>query len=235
MKAIVTGGASGLGQAIRKHLTSAGHNVDIWDIQEPYCNDVGDLVQTMNTARLLGPIDLLVNAAGVNYIEWFEMLKEKDFTTCLRVNTAGIYNCTKALLPNLTATGGTVCNILSNASHIPMTATTAYCTSKAAAYMLTRQLAHELFPKYGITVFGVSPNKLAGTSMAAYTAEQVAKVRGWSKKKTRKKQLKALPIGEETPVEVVAEFVAWLLTEKYRHKYLHGCIIPYGGPDHAAP
>jgi NAD(P)-dependent dehydrogenase (short-subunit alcohol dehydrogenase family) len=111
-----------------------------------------------------------------------------------------------------------------------MTASLAYNASKAAAAMMTKQMAHELGPEYGITVFGVSPNKLAGTVMSAYTAIRIAEIRGWHPEEVARRQAAALPARKETPVRLVAEFVAWLLTKKERHEYLQGCILNYGGP-----
>jgi NAD(P)-dependent dehydrogenase (short-subunit alcohol dehydrogenase family) len=93
---------------------------------------------------------------------------------------------------------------------------------------MTLQLARELTKKYGITVFGVSPNKLAGTGMSRAIEEQVMRVRGWTAEYARQYQLNALLTGEETPPQSVAEFVAYLLTDKAHHKFLSGCVLPYG-------
>jgi NAD(P)-dependent dehydrogenase (short-subunit alcohol dehydrogenase family) len=121
-----------------------------------------------------------------------------------------------------------VCNIISNASHMPMRFSLAYNASKAAAAMLTRQMARELWGTHGVTVFGVSPNRLHGTPMSVAIDQQVGVARGWPLDKVRKKQLEALPIGEETDPAAVAEFIGFLLSTKERHRYLHGAILDYG-------
>jgi hypothetical protein len=53
-------------------------------------------------------------------------------------------------------------------------------------------------------------------------------LRGWTKEQARAYQLSALPAGEETDPAVLAEFIAFLLSTKARHKYLAGVDIPYG-------
>jgi NAD(P)-dependent dehydrogenase (short-subunit alcohol dehydrogenase family) len=145
----------------------------------------------------------------------------------MAVNARAMLYTVQALLPALSA-GGTVCNIISNASHMPMRHSLAYNASKAAADMLTRQMARELWGTHRVTVFGVSPNRLHGTPMSVSVDRQVAISRAWSAAEVRRRQLEALPIGEETDPATVAEFVAWLLSTKERHRYLHGAILDYG-------
>ena len=135
---------------------------------------------------------------------------------------------TKACLPKLIESKGTVLNIVSNAAHMPMTSSLAYNASKGAALIMTKQLARELTKRYGITVFSISPNKLHGTAMSEQIDDEVVRTRGWTKEQAVQYQLNGLLAGEETPVEAVAEFVTFLLSSKERHKYLTGTDIPYG-------
>ena len=111
---------------------------------------------------------------------------------------------------------------------MPMTCSAAYNASKGAAHILTLQLARELTKKNGITVFGISPNKLQGTGMSREIEKQVLGTRGWTAEEAQRYQLAALVTGEETPPRMVAEFVGFLLSSKARHQYLSGCVLPYG-------
>ena len=95
-------------------------------------------------------------------------------------------------------------------------------------HIMTLQLARELTKKHGITVFGIAPNKLKGTGMSDAIDDQVVKTRGWTKEYAQQYQLNGLLTGEETPPQRLAEFVAFLLQSKEHHKYLTGCILPYG-------
>jgi NAD(P)-dependent dehydrogenase (short-subunit alcohol dehydrogenase family) len=146
----------------------------------------------------------------------------------VNTNAKGIFMMTKACLPALKESKGTILNITSNAAWTPMTASIAYNASKGAAHIMTLQMARELTKRHGITVFGVAPNKLEGTEMSEYIDSEVERVRGWSKDEAKQYQLNGLLTGKETPVERVAEFIVWLLQKKERHEFLTGCILPYG-------
>lgn len=230
---LVTGSASGLGEAIAIELTALGHNVIGFDIEDGH--DVRKADSTSIHYMLCDSLectkprlDVLINCAGINLIEWLENVTEEDWDAVMGTNAKGIYKMSQACLPLLIESKGAIVNIVSNAAHMPMTCSLAYNASKGAAHIMTLQLARELTKKYGITVFGIAPNKLAGTNMSDSIDEQVVRTRGWSKEYAHEYQVKAMLSGEETPPEVVAEFIAYLLTDKRHHKYLTGCVIPYG-------
>jgi NAD(P)-dependent dehydrogenase (short-subunit alcohol dehydrogenase family) len=173
-------------------------------------------------------LDILINNAGINRIDWLEHFDEGDWDAVMDTNAKGIYMMTRAALPALKRTHGTVLNIVSNAAHMPMTGSLAYNASKGAAHIMTLQLARELGRQHGITVFGIAPNRLAGTGMSKYIDQRVVETRGWTPEEARKYQLGSLPAGEETDPRVLAQFIQFLLASKVRHKYLQGCILPYG-------
>jgi NAD(P)-dependent dehydrogenase (short-subunit alcohol dehydrogenase family) len=220
---LVTGAASGLGAAIVKALMEDGQgqrSVIQWDLA------FGDDVRAPQ--GVCPPIDVLVNCAGINRTAWLENLDEATWDEVMDVNAKGIYRMTQWALPALSRAQGTVLNIVSNASHMPMTCSAAYNASKGAAHILTLQMARELTKKHGITVFGISPNKLAGTQMSKDIERQVLRDRGWTPEFAAQYQRAALLCGEETDPATLAEFVCYLLQTKERHKYLTGCVIPYG-------
>lgn len=171
-------------------------------------------------------IDVLVNCAGINRINFLPDVSEAEWDEVIDTNAKGIFLMTQALLPMLY--GGTVLNIVSNASHMPMTSSLAYNASKAAALMMTKQMNRELIKTHNITVFSVSPNKLRGTGMSDDIDQRVMALRGWTKEQAQAYQVASLPAGEETDPKVLAEFIGFLLSTKERHKYLAGCDIPYG-------
>lgn len=218
---LITGSHSGLGLELRKQLEFAGHRVYPYDIITGFDVRTPDLDG-------IERLDVLINNAGVNFIDWLENFTEQEWDHVMDVNAKGIFMMTKACLPLLIASKGTVVNIVSNAAHMPMTCSLAYNASKGAAHIMTLQLARELTRKHGITVFGIAPNKLAGTRMSNHIDEQVVQTRGWTKEQAVKYQLNGLLTGEETPPARVAEFITFLLQDKARHKYLTGCVLPYG-------
>lgn len=219
---LVTGGDAGLGAAIVDALRKDGHTVMSYDIKQ--CFDV------LNPDPLLVEqfeLDVLINCAGINRINWLQNVSEQDWDAVMDVNVKGIFKMTQAFLPRLIERKGTVLNIVSNAAHMPMRCSAAYNASKGAALILTKQLARELTSQ-GVTVFSVSPNKLRGTEMSDSIDQQVITTRGWTLEEAQRYQLAGLLTGEETPPEAVAEFIAFLLQDKEHHKYLSGCDIPYG-------
>lgn len=227
MNIVVTGGSSGLGALLVEELTSAGHRVFNYD-REHYENVVRPDRAFFETLDLHGGVDVLINCAGVNLIGYLEDFSEVEWDHVVDTNAKGIFMMTKAALPQLIRNKGTVLNIVSNASHMPMTGSLAYNASKGAAHIMTLQLARELTRRHGITVFGISPNKLAGTGMSKDIEEQVVKTRGWTAEYARQYQLNSLITGEETDPQKLAEFIAYLLADKANHKYLSGCVLPYG-------
>lgn len=220
MKILITGAGKGLGKAMTEALRAAGHTVIEYDR-----NDGLDI---LDPQIVCDDLDVLINNAGVNLIDWLEDFTEDQWDKVMDVNAKGIFKMTQAYLPMLAKSKGTVINIVSNAAHMPMTCSLAYNASKGAAHIMTLQLARELTKKHGITVFGIAPNKLSGTGMSDDIDEQVVKTRGWTKEYAQQYQLNGLLTGEETPPERIAEFVAFLLQSKDHHKYLTGCILPYG-------
>ena len=218
---LITGSSKGLGKAMKDELQNQGHTVIDFNLEN------GDDVRKAKTASSIN-VDVLINNAGVNIINWLENFEESDWDKVMDTNAKGIYMMTKACLPSLIENKGTVLNIVSNAAHMPMTCSLAYNASKGAAHIMTLQLARELTKKHGITVFGIAPNKLSGTGMSDDIDNQVVATRGWTKEHAQQYQLNGLLAGEETPPERLAEFLAYLLQDKDHHKYLTGCILPYG-------
>jgi len=223
IKVIVTGSASGLGRAIVQEMKFVGgFEICEYDAKTSLFNDV------LVPGALPKELDILINCAGVNGIDYIEDTKESMWDRIVNTNAKGIFMMTKACLPALKESKGTILNITSNAAWTPMTASIAYNASKGAAHIMTLQMARELTKRHGITVFGVAPNKLEGTEMSEYIDSEVERVRGWSKDEAKQYQLNGLLTGKETPVERVAEFIVWLLQKKERHEFLTGCILPYG-------
>ncbi len=232
---VITGGSSGLGAAIidaMKYFNSVCPN-HCFKIIDCSLDNGTDITDEVDVGLALGEvlteyekIDILINCAGVNHIEFIPKLNEGDWDRVMDTNAKGIFLMAKHCVDHMK--GGTILNIVSNASHMPMTSSLAYNASKGAAEIMTKQMSRELIKTHGITVFGISPNKLSGTGMTEYIDNKVCELRGWTPEAAHAYQLASLPAGEETDPKTLAEFIVFLLSEKQRHKYLAGCIIPYG-------
>jgi NAD(P)-dependent dehydrogenase (short-subunit alcohol dehydrogenase family) len=251
--AVVTGGSSGLGEKIIERLlaTQTFERIYNWSLETGV--DVRDINSIRRAVATLSGqesrIDVLVNCAGVNRIEHIPKLEENEFDDIMAVNARSLFLVTKVLLLADEAkkrdtahatidgkisetipffSGGTICNIVSNASHMPMTSSLAYNASKGAAAIITKQMSRELIKTHGITVFAVSPNRLSGTKMSEYIDAKVMELRGWTLEQAQEYQRATLPAGKETDAGTLAEFIAFLLSTKERHRYLAGCDIQYG-------
>lgn len=238
MNVVITGAASGLGKAIADLLEAHGsyvlrfdynanptnrcHFLDVAGEQEEVSNCIFDVMPDDLS------IDLLINCAGVNSNQWFEDVDADEFDRVMHTNAWSFVSVTQALLQNLISSRiKTVINIVSNAAHIPMTSSLAYNASKAAGLMITRQMAHELTPKHGLTIFSISPNKLAGTGMSKQIEDNVCQTRGWTPEFAAEYQKKALMHGLETEPQAIADYVRHIMISG-AYKFLSGTDQQFG-------
>jgi NAD(P)-dependent dehydrogenase (short-subunit alcohol dehydrogenase family) len=191
-RAVVTGGASGIGTMIARGYLQAGASVVIASRKEASLEAAVDELAPLGEVdyvvadlahedgcRSLGEaiagrwdsLDVLVNNAGAT---WGAPLAEQDSASWARVldvNVEGVFHTTKFLLPLLRAAGtaespARVINIGSvDGIHVPIMETYSYSASKAAVHQLTRHLAKHLAPE--ITVNAIAPGPFQSRMMRA--------------------------------------------------------------------
>ncbi|MEU9242669.1 SDR family NAD(P)-dependent oxidoreductase [Streptomyces sp. NPDC048385] len=164
--AVVTGGASGIGQAIARRLGADGMNVAVLDLSpvtEQYglTTDVTDRDQVdkaMDAVReRYGPISVLVNAAGRDGFIRFADLSFEDWQRIVDINLNGVFHCVQSALADMVkAHWGRVINISSSSTHSGQPFMAHYVAAKSAVNGLTKSLALELGPR-GITVNAIPP------------------------------------------------------------------------------
>ncbi|ORA36504.1 SDR family NAD(P)-dependent oxidoreductase [Mycobacterium aquaticum] len=164
--AVVTGGGSGIGAAIVARLRADGLNVAILDLQPSddefaHVADVTDrtAVDTaLNAVReQLGPISVLVNAAGLDCFQRFTEVSFDRWQRVIDVNLNGVFHCIQAVLPEMIDAGwGRIVNISSSSTHSGAPYMAPYVAAKSAVNGLTKTLALEYGPA-GITVNAVPP------------------------------------------------------------------------------
>ncbi|MEL7181837.1 MAG: SDR family oxidoreductase [Pseudomonadota bacterium] len=114
------------------------------------------------TAQAFGGLDILINNAGV--VDPIGHLQDTDpeaWSRTIDINVKGVMHGLHATMPGMIAQGhGTIINISSGAAHDPVEGWTAYCSSKAAVYMLTRAADKESRDK-GLRIMGLSPGTVA--------------------------------------------------------------------------
>lgn len=160
--AVVTGAARSFGRAVADALADRGAAVARVDLHDT--DFVADCSSPDGVARLaddvhtrLGPCDILVNIAGINFARPFDELDYDDWRRVQRINLDSQFLLCKAFAPDMAAKGwGRIVNMASSSIYTNTPGLTAYMASKAGALGLTSGLANDLGP-HGITVNAVSP------------------------------------------------------------------------------
>jgi NAD(P)-dependent dehydrogenase (short-subunit alcohol dehydrogenase family) len=164
--AVVTGGGSGIGLAISQRLRADGYQVAALDLNpldgsDDLAADVTDRDQVeaalADVRKRLGPVTILVNAAGMDGFKRFADLSFASWQRLIDVNLNGVFHCIQAVLPDMVEAGwGRIVNISSSSAQSGQPFMTHYVASKSAVNGLTKALALELGPA-GITVNAVPP------------------------------------------------------------------------------
>jgi 2-dehydro-3-deoxy-L-rhamnonate dehydrogenase (NAD+) len=204
MRAIVTGGASGLGAASAARLRDDGLDVVTVDLADPadIKLDVTDMHGIADAARRLGPVDVLVNSAGI--IGPNLPLLETDvdgWRRVLDVNVIGVVNMMRGFVPAMVERGwGRVVNIASMAGKDGNPNLSIYSASKAAVIALTKSAGKELATT-GVLVNAIAPAVIA-TPMNASTAPEVLA-----------HMASLIPMQRIGRPEEVANLVSWLASD----------------------
>ena len=219
--ALVTGGSRGIGAAIVRSLAEAGATVAVNFHERAREADTlvkaiseadghaiaiaADVSQSDAVAQMvqrvksdLGPIDILINNAGIAIPRGLDDLSEADFDQTIAVNLKSVFLCTQAALPMMrTKKWGRIVNISSGAARGAGSIGPHYNASKAGIEGLTRGYAARLV-KEGITVNAVAPSLI-----------QTDMMKGQDNLASR------IPLGRFGKAEEVAQAVMMLLNNPY--------------------
>lgn len=169
--AVVTGAASGIGRAIAVELARAGATVRGVDRNGDglaHCAsarvcDVGDadaVAAAFAAIHAEGPVDVLVNSAGVSYIGNIENTHPDDFDRLFRVNVRGVYLCTRAVVAGMAARRrGVILNIASIAGWAGLADRFAYSMTKGAVLSMTLSVARD-YVQHGVRCNSISPARV---------------------------------------------------------------------------
>ncbi|MGH3675137.1 MAG: SDR family NAD(P)-dependent oxidoreductase [Mycobacterium sp.] len=225
--AVVTGGASGIGQAIAQRLSTDGHHVATLDLRGSdtdfgYAADVTDRAQVdaaLATIReRLGPVTILVNAAGLDGFSPFGDIAFEDWRRVINVNLNGVFHCCQAVLPDMVDAGwGRIVNISSSSTHSGVAGMAHYVAAKSAVNGLTKSLALEYGPS-GITVNAVPPGFIDTPMLRS------AEKRGYT---DVEKTIERTPVRRMGRPEDIAAACAFLTSEEAG--YITGQILGVNG------
>ncbi len=180
--ALITGASGGLGAAIAKELASQGCRLFLTGRDRQRLAATGDAVRIIapsvhehvadlaNAASLeamvghaletIGPIDILVNCAGIFPVQPLEQCTMEEYDQCLAVNVRAPFYLIRQFAPLMAKRGwGRVVNIGSSSAYSGFRDTAIYCASKHALLGLSRSLFHELKGQ-GVRVYCLSPGSI---------------------------------------------------------------------------
>jgi NAD(P)-dependent dehydrogenase (short-subunit alcohol dehydrogenase family) len=217
--ALVTGGGRGIGESIARRLASEGLRVAVVGRSaaelERVAGEVGgfavvaDVTDTAAIAEAvraveagLGPVDVLVNNAGIAESAPLERTTDEVWSRTMAVNVTAPFALSRAVAPGMAKRGwGRVINVASNAGLRGYAYTSAYCASKHALVGLTRALAVE-YARAGVTFNAVCPG-FVETEMTTRAVERIQKTTGRDAS-TARAALEALSVQKRlmTPEEV---------------------------------
>jgi len=172
-KALVTGGASGIGAATVRRLAAEGADVVIGDVNTEGARevaaevgadsthlDVTDPDSALALAEEHGPFSILVNNAGTDEFGFFADTDAGLWQRVLAINLVGVLACTHAVLPGMQAAGyGRVVNISSEAGRIGSKGSVVYSSAKGGVLGFTKAMARE-GARFGITVNAICPGPI---------------------------------------------------------------------------
>lgn len=234
--AIVTGGTRGIGEAISLALQDRGHKVvasyagndekakaftDKTGIPA-YKWDVGDHEATLEgvakVAEEVGPVDIVVNNAGITRDGVLHKMSFEDWNEVMRINLGGCFNMAKATFPGMRERRwGRIVNIGSINGQAGQYGQVNYAAAKSGIHGFTKALAQE-GAKYGVTVNAIAPGYIDTDMVAAVPAPVLEKI------------VAKIPVGRLGHAYEIARGVAFLCSENA--EFVTGSTLSINGGQH---
>jgi acetoacetyl-CoA reductase len=234
--AIVTGGTRGIGEAISKALQAegltvvanyGGNEAKAREFTEAtgipsYKWDVGDHQACIdNCARIeeqLGPVDVIVNNAGVTRDGTLHRMSFDDWNEVMRINLGGCFNMAKATFPGMRERGwGRIINIGSVNGQAGQYGQVNYAAAKSGIHGFTKALAQE-GAKFGVTVNAIAPGYIDTDMVAAVPAPVLEKI------------VAKIPVGRLGQAEEIARGVVFLTSDNAA--FITGSTMSINGGQH---
>ena len=233
---VVTGGSRGIGAAVSRSLKSAGYTVvanyagneaKAAEFAEEtgiptYKWDVGDheatLANCLKIGEEVGPIDAVVNNAGITRDGVLHKMSFDDWNEVMRINLGGCFNLSKATFPGMRERGwGRIVNIGSINGQAGQYGQVNYAAAKAGVMGFTKALAQE-GAKYGVTVNAIAPGYINTDMVAAVPAPVLEKI------------VAKIPVGRLGEAEEIARTVAFLVSDDA--SFITGATLSVNGGQH---
>jgi len=236
-RAVITGGARGMGFAFAKRFLESGASVALWDVNADALTrakaaldplgqvaintvDVSDYAQVETAAasvsETLGGIEILVNAAGIAGVNVpVTDYPLETWNAVMNVNLNGIFHTCRAIVPYMQKSDyGRIVNIASMAGKDGNPNASAYSVSKAGVIGLTKSLGKELATS-NIRANVICPAVIKTEMLDDVTEEQIGYM------------LAKIPMGRMGTVEEIASMVGWMCSEEC--SYSTGAVFDLSG------
>jgi NAD(P)-dependent dehydrogenase (short-subunit alcohol dehydrogenase family) len=243
--ALITGAAAGIGRAIALRYADEGCDVGVLDANAAGAEETAGLVRAKgrraavavgsvaeraevdravaSLTAALGPVDVLVNNAGVLRVGLVLEAPAGDWRDSFAVNVQGVVNCCQAVVPDMVARGrGRVINMSSWLGKMGMRRYGAYCASKFAVIAVTQTLALEVAAS-GVTVNAICPGTIGETGMRDQ-AEEIHRRIGLPSAEQR---VANIPLGRLGRPDDIARIAAFLASDE--SAYMTGQAINVTG------
>ncbi|TWW01099.1 glucose 1-dehydrogenase [Chitinophaga pinensis] len=243
--AVITGGGSGIGQAIAKVFAAQGADVHIIELNEEggkqtaaeiaaaggtaqvhACNVAQQAAVVSTVDKIIaaaGRIDILVNCAGIAHVGKLESTTEEDLDRVYNVNVKGTYNCMFAVIKQMKEQkGGVILNVASIASSVGIPDRFAYSMSKGAVLTMTLSVAKD-YINDGIRCNCVSPARVHTPFVDGF----IAKNYPGKEQEMFDKLSKTQPIGRMAKPDEVGTLALFLCSAEAG--FITGCDYPLDG------
>ena len=189
MKIVITGGSRGIGAEAVRFFSAQGHEVRFLYEKEHaaaqtvagqtgavgICCDVADKAAVTAALADFGPVDVLINNAGIAHYGLISQIGKEMWDRMFAVNVHGMYHCIDAVLPGmLQQQNGCIINITSMWGQVGASCEVCYSACKGAVIALTKALAQELGPSH-IRVNAIAPGVIL-TDMCAAVSEETMEI-----------------------------------------------------------
>jgi 2-keto-3-deoxy-L-fuconate dehydrogenase len=239
--AVITGAGSGIGRATAllfaeqeavvhlvdinteamKSLSAAIHEKK--GIAVMHTCDVTKQQDVKNVFASIGPVQILVNCAGISHVGQADTTTEEDFDRLFRVNIKGIYNCLHEAIPvMIKQKSGSILNMASIANNIGLPDRFAYSMTKGAVYAMTLSVARDYIGR-GIRCNCVSPARVHTPFVDGFLAKNYPGREAEMFDKLSKTQ----PIGRMAKPEEIAYLILYLCSDEA--SFITGCDYPIDG------
>ncbi len=234
-KALITGGASGIGAATCRALHRAGAQVTIADVDQAGAEalarelpgasvlilDITDESAVAHAFAQIAALDILVNNAGIGMVGGVEQTEPADFDRLFQVNVRGMYLATRAAMRLLLAARGSIVNIGSVAGMVGIKKRFAYCATKGAVIAMTRQLAVD-YPTE-LRVNCICP----GTVDTPFVEAYLEKYHRHEKEKVRAELNQRQPVGRLGRPDEIANMALYLCSPEA--EFVTGSVFTIDG------